>query len=1106
MTTDTFQRKLTAILSADVVGYSRLMGDDETATVKTLETYKGVMFSLIKQHRGRVVDSPGDNLLAEFGSVVDAVQCAVSIQKELQTRNADLAENRRMEFRIGINLGDVIEEDDRIYGDGVNIAARLEALADPGGICVSKTAFDHIESKLPLGYEFLGEQTVKNIAKPIGAYKVLMETRVVDARTKREAKRVSMWRRLAVLCLGIILILVLGGILYWSFYHLGPSIEPASVDRMAYPLPDKPSIAVLPFNNMSGDPEQDYIGDGLSENIISALSVSSEIFVIARNSTFTYKGKPVKVQQVAEDLGVQYVLEGSILKSGERLRVTAQLIDALSGHHLWSEVYDREMKELFELLDEITKKIMVSLQVRLSGSVEDFRLVSKSTDNLEAWKHFNKGGQLFNKRNPGDNAKAREHFEAALDLDPEYLAAMGMVAGTHLFDCVYGWSESPLTSMNLAIELAQKTVELDEQDPVAHAVLGVVFLHQRQHEKAITEGKRAITLNPNYAHGHFILARIMRYSGRFEEAITLAKKVYRLAPNIVINGRLETLGVSHIFLRNYEEALEVCKQMEESAEKALISSWIYQELDREEEARAYMAKALKMRPDWSLESIKVSSPYKDPAHLNRELDAYRKAGMPEHPPGAVQEKPSIAVLPFDDLSPEKDQEHFVLGLSEEILNSLTQIPDLTVIAKTSSFSFRGKDKTIQEIASVLDVDHILEGSVRKAGDALRITAQLIKAVDGSHLWSKTYDKELRVEEMFSVQEDIATSVADELKVTLGIGKSLKQLGGTENLEAYELYLVAKGHFNNDEYNQALESIDAAISLDPEFALAWALKANVHLSLAASSTHELVTPQQDAALRSVQRAIELEPDLAGRHYSINSIVKMFRGDFIGAESEYRKILELTNASRSREGGIFYLSVGHIKKANELFEQARQSDPLNQTLRGFYLCSFGFLGDMPRAEKEYERGRALFGDQWSWGNLAITWLRLGTGNVVTRDQIMYSDDPASDAIKEHLDSPKEARIKLHNIYSNYDNPDSSKYADMSVWAAYSGDAEFAMEAMEKHFSIDYSRISFIWFPVMREVRQTPRFKELINEIGLVDYWKEYGWPDLCRPIGDDDFVCD
>jgi len=413
MTSDTFQRKLTAILSADVVGYSRLMGEDEAATVKTLETYKGVMFSLIKQHRGRVVDSPGDNLLAEFGSVVDAVQCAVSIQKELHTRNADLPENRRMEFRIGINLGDVIEEEDRIYGDGVNVAARLEALCDPGGICVSKTAFDQIESKLPLGYEYMGEQAVKNIPKPIGAYRVLMEPRVTAAKGVEEKKAVPFWRRKTVLSVGIILILVIIAVLYWKLYHLGPSIEPASVERMAHPLPDKPSIAVLPFDNLSGDPEQDYIGDGLAENIISALSISSNMFVMARNATFTYKGTPVKPQQVAEDLGVQYVLEGSIKRSGDQLRVTAQLIDALSGHHIWSDVYDRAIKNIFELEDEITKKIVVSIGVELGGG-EDQQVLSKSTDSLEAWKYFTKAVPLFITYSPEDNAKAREYFKADL--------------------------------------------------------------------------------------------------------------------------------------------------------------------------------------------------------------------------------------------------------------------------------------------------------------------------------------------------------------------------------------------------------------------------------------------------------------------------------------------------------------------------------------------------------------------------------------------------------------------------------------------------------------------------------------------------------------------
>ena len=313
-----------------------------------------------------MVDSPGDNLLAEFASVVDAVQCAVAVQKELQARNAELPENRRMLFRIGVNLGDVIEEGDRIYGDGVNIAARLESLADAGGICVSKTAFDQIETKLPFGYEFLGEQTVKNITKPVGAYRVLMEPRVTVAGARAKAPKTPLWRHKAVLAGAMVLIVAVVGAGIWNFYGQAPRIEPASVKKMALPLPDKPSIVVLPFVNISGDPAKDYLSDGITEEIISALARLPYVFVIARNSSFTYKGKPVKVQQVSEEMGVQYVLEGSVQWSEDRVRITAQLIDALKGDHVFSERYDYELKDIFAVQDEITIKVLIAMQVALT--------------------------------------------------------------------------------------------------------------------------------------------------------------------------------------------------------------------------------------------------------------------------------------------------------------------------------------------------------------------------------------------------------------------------------------------------------------------------------------------------------------------------------------------------------------------------------------------------------------------------------------------------------------------------------------------------------------------------------------------------------------------
>jgi adenylate cyclase len=494
------------------------------------------------------------------------------------------------------------------------------------------------------------------------------------------------------------------------------------------------------------------------------------------------------------------------------------------------------------------------------------------------------------------------------------------------------------------------------------------------------------------------------------------------------------------------------------------------------------------------------------------IDKYfiaRRAVEPEQAPviSDVEEAPkTIAVLPFDDLSPEKDQEHFVLGLSEEILNSLTQIPNLTVIAKSSSFSFKGTNKKIQEIANDLGVDHILEGSVRKAGNSLRITAQLVKAVDGSHLWSKTYDRELKVKEIFAVQENIATCVADELKVTLGIGKSFKQLGGTDNLEAYELFLVASGQYDALERDRALESIDAALALDPEFANAWALKANIHIELSNYEPSNRADTELEAALIAAQKAVELEPNLPEGYYELGNY-KSSRGNWIDAELIYRKALQLQPNIIVSYGGMAhtYRMVGYLKKSLEIYEEFKRNDPLNPSIRSAYVSMLALLRDTQGAENENKRCKTLFGDVWKAYNWGIAYHRLGTGDPVSRDEIEWST-PIFDAAKEHLDSPREGLAKLRQLFSDENNLSEVNITDTSILAAYFGDPEFAMDAMEKGIKINTRGLFKIWYPVMKEVRQLPRFKELMREIGLVDYWKEFGWPDLCRPVGDDDFECD
>jgi adenylate cyclase len=592
MTTQEVKRKLTAILSADVKGYSRLMGEDEEGTIRTLNTYKEVMSNLIQQQRGRVVDAPGDNVLAEFGSVVDAVRCAVDIQKELKTRNSQLPENRRMEFRIGVNLGDVVEEGERIFGEGVNVAARLESLADSGGICISGIVYDQVKKKLSLEYRFLGKKRVKNIEEPVDVYQV-----VSGPSTQTQ------------------------------------SVTKANLERMAFPLPEKPSIAVLPFTNMSGDPTQHYIGDGLSENIITALSAGSGMFVIARNSTFTYKEKPTKVQHVAEELGVRYVLEGSVQKSGDRLRVTAQLIDALNGHHLWSQKYDRRMGELFDLQDEITKKIVVSLQVKLTHG-EQARAYAKSTENLEAWSYGVRGNYLLDRFCKEDNVRARELLETAIKLDPNYVLAYVWLGATHALAANYGWSGSPADSWKRAYELANKALSLDDNSASVHALLSMIYLFLNQHDKAISEGEVTVSLDPNFSIGHAMLAQAMFFSGQFEEAIQMMQKAMRLSPYYPA-FYLICLGRSYTFMERYEEAMTAFNQLHDRGQIGECAAdlgltylaRVYAELGEENEARAFITAALKINPNLSLESFKLGQPFRNPAHMQRELEAFRKAGL-----------------------------------------------------------------------------------------------------------------------------------------------------------------------------------------------------------------------------------------------------------------------------------------------------------------------------------------------------------------------------------------------------------------------------------------------------------------------------------------------
>jgi TolB-like protein/cytochrome c-type biogenesis protein CcmH/NrfG len=584
MAEEGFKRKLAAILSADVEGYSRLMDDDEEATVRTLTAYRSAMTTLVQQYRGRIVDTPGDNILAEFPSVVDAVNCAVEIQREIAERNAELPDNRKMGFRIGVNLGDVIDAEGRIYGDGVNIAARLEGLADAGGICISGRVYDQVENKMNFEYQFLGEKKVRNIARPVRVYRVQIGSDTAVSEASRPLE-----------------------------------------------LPDKPSIAVLPFVNMSGDSEQEYFADGVTEDIITVLSKFRWFFVIARNSVFTYKNKPVDLKQVSRDLGVRYVLEGSVRKAGQRVRITAQLIDAYTGHHVWAERYDRELEDIFAVQDEITQSIVTSVGPEFL-SAEMQRAQRKDLRSLDVWDYVMRASWHHCRYTRKDVAEAQRLLANAIEMDPMSAEAFCLLAFTHLMQVQFGWSESVAQSIIEASKAAQSAVAIDDRDAWAHTALGLVDLISKRYDDAARRLQGAIDLNANLANAYGALGQALALAGEYDEAITQINKAIRLSPRdpfmVYWFGHL---GLAAFAEERYEDAckwgLKVIQVNPKFPGGHRLLAASYGQLDRLKEAAAELKELLLLMPGMTSDDVRKQVPFKKTSDMQRYINGLRKAGL-----------------------------------------------------------------------------------------------------------------------------------------------------------------------------------------------------------------------------------------------------------------------------------------------------------------------------------------------------------------------------------------------------------------------------------------------------------------------------------------------
>lgn len=583
MAQDREQRRLAAILVADVVGYSRLMGADESGTLSVLRAHRSeIIDPKISDYRGRIVKTMGDGLLVEFPSVVDAVQCAIDVQEEMARRNADVAAERRVEFRIGVNVGDVIVEGDDLFGDGVNIASRLEGLADAGGICISGDSYRQVNGKLTAKFQDLGERQLKNISDPMRAYKVLPAVPV-----------------------------------------RGTSIGPAE------PIKDRPSVAVLCFDNMSGDPEQEYFSDGIAEDIITSLSKIAGLLVIARNSTFVYKGQAVDVTEVSRKLGVRTVLQGSVRKAGNRVRITAQLIDGATGGHLWAERYDRDLDDIFAVQDDVTSEIVSALKVRLSET-ERAHIGHRELLPSEVYDLILRGREKFALFTKEDNVEARQFFEEALELTPDSAEVHARLALTYSQDANMAWTSRPREMADLALKFAKKAIDLDPTLPVAHGAIGTLYLWRREHDKAIAEHEKWIELDPNNADAYLQLSTALAFAGEPEKALPLVKESMRLNPNYSFLTMF-TVGQVNYMLGNLDEAVAFFEQgvsrNPNFIGNVIYLAAVYSQMGDQGKAQTCVAKLKAESVEAPLRQLAELIPFKFEKDKRRLTDALRNAGL-----------------------------------------------------------------------------------------------------------------------------------------------------------------------------------------------------------------------------------------------------------------------------------------------------------------------------------------------------------------------------------------------------------------------------------------------------------------------------------------------
>lgn len=900
------QRRLAAIVAADVVGYSRLMGRDESGTLAALKALRReVVDPRIAAHGGRIVKTTGDGLLLEFPSVVDAVRCVVEAQTAVGVRMADVPEDSRIAFRIGVNLGDIIIDGDDIFGDGVNIAARLEGIAEPGGVCLSDDAYRQVRGKIDLIFDDLGPQTLKNIALPMNAWRLRMDA--------------------------------------------GPGLSSSAKSSLS--LPDKPSIAVVPFANMSGDPEQEYFTDGMTEDIITELSRFRDLFVIARNSAFTYKGKAIDVRQVAAELGVRYVLEGSIRRAGNRVRVTGQLIDAVSGAHLWAERYDRELSDIFAVQEEITRSIVVNIAPAIEdSSLANVRRVSPANLNayeiaVRAWSESN---TAYLSGDAAMRDKALASAQRALELDPDCVRAYLTLAFVHWQSEFYSGRDSTLETCSQGLEAARRAIELDRLEHRAYAARGLLYLRLARHDDALADLRQACELNPNEALALNSLAFGEVMNGDGPAAKDHLLQVLRLSPRDPSRyNACAILGNACFLTGEYAEGLrwvaESKREHPNFPPAILIGIRLHVGLGQIDQARSEADLLRRLWPHAEERAITGATLFRRPEDRERSMrfsriafgsssEATPKTNAPAEaaaPTLALPDIPSIAVLPFQNMSGDPEQEYFADGVVEDIITALSRFKSLFVIARNSSFAYKGKSPDIRQVGRGLGVRYVLEGSVRKAGHRLRITAQLIDATSGAHTWADRFEGAL--EDVFAFQDEVTVKVVAAIAPhveRVEIARAGRRPSGNTN--AYDCYLRGLSCLTPISAKRTMEAMRLfaeASALDPDYAAAYAMTMWCHASRVAYGMVEDVEQERSEVTRLLRLVSRLGHEdglaLSQAAWAVAIVLR----DLPSAKQLIDRAVEMNPnlATAWSSSGWINLWLGHPEVALEHLGRAQRLDP-------------------------------------------------------------------------------------------------------------------------------------------------------------------------------------